>query len=253
MRRLSVVMVAAVLMLAAPTSSAAAGYHFTYQDKAPAPFLQSRTYVVRGAVDSSGGCTYTYPSLRAPAGAPRWEVRTLGIDPERCAMLVEEGVPREVEVPSNEGMLSTSVGAPGGASPAAATSSVASGYTSAWFEDVAGIHVTQDTTYISWNYTGSCVSGGSSSGQWSWDSLFTLVSNGGTNSYNGCSWFMGDTWSSMKTISLPCPWTSVWTYYYHIRTYGWKDGSVTASYSDNWAQNGCPLPLWPHWGWAKTG
>jgi hypothetical protein len=33
----------------------------------------------------------------------------------------------------------------------------------------------------------------------------------------------------------------------------WEDGSLTASHSDNRAQNGCPLPLWPHWSYAKTG
>lgn len=57
----------------------------------------------------------------------------------------------------------------------------------------------------------------------------------------------------MKTTSLPCLWTTVRTYYCHIWTYGWKDGSVKASHSDNWAQNGCPLPPRPHRGYAKTG
>jgi hypothetical protein len=34
---------------------------------------------------------------------------------------------------------------------------------------------------------------------------------------------------------------------------GWKDGSFGANYDSNWAQNGCVFPLWPHWGYAKTG
>lgn len=255
MHRPIVAIVAALLVSAASPVGAVAGPpapQFIFQDKQPTPLLDSHTYVLRGTVEASGSCTYAYPPLKVPAGAERWEVRALGIDPANCAMLIEEGVPSAVDFPTADNTLAAPVGAAGHAE-AQAASSVASGYTSAWYEDAAGIHVTQDTTYISWNYTGSCVSGGSSSGQWSWDSLFTLVSHGGTNSYSGCSWFMGDTWSTMKTISLPCPWTTVWTYYYHIRTYGWKDGSVTASHSDNWAQNGCPLPLWPHWGYAKTG
>ena len=96
------------------------------------------------------------------------------------------------------------------------------------------------------------MSGGGASGQWTWNSLFTLVSYGGTSSYGGCSYFLGDTWSTMKTISLPCPWTHVWTYYNHVRTYGWRDGTISANRDDSWNQGGCPLPLWEHWSYAKT-
>lgn len=253
MRRPALAILSAVALCAVLVPGAAASTDFTYQSSPPAPFTDSRTYVLHGTRTAEGNCSYKYPDVHVPKGTTRWEVRALGINPATCTMLVEEGVPTTSDLPIPKNQMSAPVG-PAIAPPAIDTvSSVASGYTSAWYEDAAGIHVTQDTTYISWNYTGSCVSGGSSSGQWSWDSLFTLVSHGGTNSYNGCSYFLGDTWSTMKTISLPCPWTTVWTYYYHIRSYGWKDGSFGASHDDNWAQNGCVLPLWPHWGYAKTG
>src|SRR5579885_483289 len=101
---------------------------------------------------------------RGPAPPPRrW---TLTPGPRRHAGGAREGTPASGR----------------GEAPVGAASSVASGYTSAWYEGVAGIHVTQDTADISWG-----------------------------------------------------------------------DGSLTASHSDNRAQNGCSLPPWPHWSYAKTG
>lgn len=250
-RRTSTLLVAILLLGATPAS--AAGPTYLRQDQRPSPLGGSHLYQLSGTKTTDGGCSYPFPDLKVPAGVNRWEVRTVGIDPGSCRIEVEEGTPSDADLALPVPALTQS--GPSRASNAgavAAATSVASGYTSAWYEDAAGIHVTQDTTYISWAYNGSCVSSGSSSGGWSWDSLFTLVSYGGTNAYSGCSYFMGDTWSTMKTISLPCPWTKVWTYYYHIRAYGWRDGTFGASHSDNWAQNGCPLPLWAHWAYAKT-
>jgi hypothetical protein len=247
------VLVAVVASFGGPMSTTAHSA-FLRQDHAPAPLAGATVYVLTGSRLPSGTCKYQYPELHVPRDTVRWEVRAIGIDPTFCRMEVEEGVPEETELAIPEPSLREVIAKDDIRQEALAlASSVASGYTTAWYEDGAGIHVTQDTTYISWSYSGTCVSGGSSSGAWSWDSLFTLVSHGGTSAYNGCSYFKGDTWSTMKTISLPCPWTTVWTYYYHIRSYGWKDGSFSANHDDNWAQNGCVFPLWPHWGYAKTG
>jgi hypothetical protein len=252
-RQRTIGFVVALLASLCGPGTAAADSGFLYQTDRPAPLANGRTYDLVG-VRTPSGCSYSYPALHVQRDQTRWEVRAVGLDLAGCRMQIEEGVPNEsdlvIPAPKLEEKVQPSQAV---ISPLLATSSVASGWTSAWFEDGAGIHVTQDTTYISWSYSGSCVSGGSASGQWTWDSLFTLVSHGGTNSYSGCSYFLGDTWSTMKTISLPCPWTTVWTYYYHVRSYGWKDGSFGANYDSNWAQNNCVFPLWPHWSYAKTG
>jgi hypothetical protein len=168
-------------------------------------------------------------------------------------MLMEQGVPTDEELVQADLSVSELVGQSGGGlvrAGAAAPTSVASGYTAAWFEDLAHLHVTEDRTYISWQYTGSCVSSGSASGQWSWDALFSLISHGGTSSYNACHYFLGDTWSTMS--SGLCPWTTVWTYYYHVRGYGWNDGSFGGNYDDLQVNNGC-LPLFPKFSAQKTG
>lgn len=252
MQRLLSSAVTAAILLSAQGGIASATDQFVFQNVTPAPLADSSTFIVHGRKTAAGDCIYAYPQTRIPMNVARWEVRDLGIDLTNCTKLVEEGIPSVASPGTAATAILATVGPSSLLAPLTA-SSVASGYTSAWIEDVAGIHVTQDTTYISWSYSGTCVSGGSASGQWSWDSLFTLVSNGGTSSYNGCYYFLGDTWSTMKTISLPCPWTTVWTYYNHVRTFGWKDGSVTANRDDSFNTNGCPLPLWEHWTYAKTG
>lgn len=250
-RRLSAMVVSGTLVLLA-TSPAAAGTgssaRFLMQQGRSTPLAHSSTFVLAGTATGTG-CRYRPPEIRVSSSGPRWEVRAIGVDQGHCLLLMEAGVP-SADAPAPSGGTSRArIGPP--ATGLLAATSVASGYASAWFEDLAHLHVTEDRTYIAWQYTGSCVSSGSASGQWSWDALFSLVSKGGTTSYNGCRYFLGDTWSSMK--SGLCPYTTVWTYYYHVRTYGWSDGSVSGNYDDFLVDNNC-LPLFPHFsGGVKTG
>jgi hypothetical protein len=153
----------------------AADAEFIFQDAAPAPFEQSTTYVVVGERTKESGCAYTYPEFRMPADVERWQVRDLGIDPERCLKLVEEGMPTDedpltgVDASISEDVASSD-GEPSAAAAVgdAAVASVASGYSRAWTEDVAGWDVSVDTTWISFTYSGSCVTGGNASASWSW-------------------------------------------------------------------------------------
>jgi hypothetical protein len=253
MRRGTVAIVLASMSLILPGGTSAAGPSttsapsFIYQRVTLAQFSRSHVYVLNGDL-VDGVCTYGNPQISVPRDVTRWEMRVIGIDQTACAELIEEGVPPASIGP---GMAPNSLSVQVGVVTSAplASTSVASGYTSAWYEDVAGLHISQDTTYISWGYNGSCASGISASGQWSWNSFMTLVSHGGT-SYQYCSYGLGDTWSSMK--GGPCPWTTAWTYYNHVRTYGWYNGSVTASVAESYVQGTC-FPLWPHWSYAKTG
>jgi hypothetical protein len=225
---------------------------YLIQNEPSIPLASSSTFVLTGTATPSG-CRYSIPPIKLAPNDTRWEIRAIGLDPGRCRMLMEQGVPPDAELVQSGLSVSAAVGPSGagsGSAGAAAPTSVASGYAAAWFEDAAHKHVTEDRTYISWQYTGSCISSGSASGQWSWDALFSLISYGGTSSYNACHYFLGDTWSTMS--SGLCPWTTVWTYYYHVRSYGWSDGSFSGNYDDFLVDNGC-LPLFPKFSSQKTG
>jgi hypothetical protein len=241
------------LLFSAPV--AAARVHFLYQDTQLAPFQRAITYVVNGKRTPTG-CTYTYPDFVIPADVDRWQVRDVGIDPEQCVKLVEEGVPTIETALEGDSAASLPIGDSDSGAAMVGTASifVASGYARAWFEDLPGWDVTSDKTYISWTYNGSCATAGSASGEWSWiaGTGWQLVSgsNGGTANLT-CSRYFADTWSTMKNSAF-CPWTTIWTYYYHVRIYGWYNGTVTGSRSDS-TTGGLCLPLWEHFEVKKTG
>jgi hypothetical protein len=234
-----------------PAQAASPADDYLRQDGLLIPLANSSTFVLVGTSTKSG-CRYPVPEIRLAAGQTRWEIRAIGVDAANCRMLMEQGVPPDEELMQSGNSVVAAVGQADGTKVAGAVAltSVASGYATAWFEDVAHLHVTEDRTNIAWQYTGSCISSGSATGQWSWDSLFTLVSHGGTSSYNACRYFLGDTWSTMK--SGLCPWTTVWTYYYHVRAYGWNDGSFGGNYDDLLVDNNC-APLFPKFAANKTG
>jgi hypothetical protein len=238
----------------------AAGAEFMFQDEPPAPFERSTTYVVVGE-RTKEGCAFTYPEFRMPPDVDRWQVRDLGIDPERCLKLVEEGLPTEND-PIEGPQASVSMDAPieaadvtSGAS--ASVAGVASGYSRAWTEDAAGWDVSVDTTYISWTYSSPCVTSGSASAGWSWiyGTGWRLV--GGSNGVTAnrtCSRLFADSWSTMTNSDFfLCPWATFYTYYYHVRAYGWPNGSMTGSRSTQIVADGLCLPLWAHFEAKKTG
>lgn len=247
----------AVLAWASTGAIATAADEWPYRRAELAPFDQSIIYVVTGE-QTKAGCTYEYPDFKVPADVDWWQVRDIALDPERCRKLVEEGVPTVDTAPASASdMASTSavISSAGGAEGSGfATTSVASGYARAWYTDLPGYEVTSDTTYISWTYNGTCTQSGNASANWSWraGTGWSLISgsNGGTANRT-CSRYFADSWATMKNSAF-CPWTTVYTYYYHVRIYGWYNGTVTGSRSDA-TSGGLCLPLFENFDYRRTG
>lgn len=190
------------------------------------------------------GCSYKYPKTVRPAWASEWEVRDIGIDRARCMKLVEEGVPTSTTAATGTA-LTTSVGSSSGA-PAGGASiqSTLSGYAENWWEDFVGKTVTKDRTDVTWQFDGSCATGGSTNGTWSWfaDSGWVLDSNGGSNN-TYCSYHLGETYSSFHNTAF-CGYT-VYSVYSFVRFYGYYNGTWNGARS-SYVSSSC-LPLYEHY------
>lgn len=129
----------------------------------------------------------------------------------------------------------------------------------AWYEDLAGLHVSSDTTFISFAYNGSCTTSGSASVEWAFatGTGWHIVSgtNGGTANLS-CARFFADSWASIQTSSFPvCPFTTITTNFTHVKVHGSPTGGVTGSRVDSEVRSNllCPFPLFEHFEVKKTG
>lgn len=256
---LSVLMAVMILPLGGATAAAAdpgktklAG--FVYQDGTVAPFGQSHTYFVHGT-PGSVGCIYDYPDLRAPRGQARWATRDIAVNQATCTKLVEEGAPTgEAIDPLSSGGSGVTNVLKETAAPQVTTGSQSvnplsivthSGYNHVWWEDVIGIRMAQDTTYLSWAVNGGqCVASGSASGAWAayGGTGWALVSHA-TTAANGCAYYRGTTTSEFKNDPFCWPIT-VHIYFYEVTVYGWNDGTM-GSYRNTRSANEC-APFWMH-------
>lgn len=240
MRRTAIALTAALALAIIPmTSAAGTEPHFVYQQGSLAPFLDSHTYLVQGTATPSG-CSFSYPALDPPIGATHWQARDVGVDQKTCTKLVEEGVPTGPQPETGSlSSLSRSFGTEGSAT---ITSSTASGYAHAWFENIVGQSLTSDTTYVTWSYGGGCVLTSGSSGNWSWNYGYGwgLVSNNGSRSQT-CAQVTATTWSTFRAGNC-------YEYYYSVVAIGRSDGSFTGNRSDS-ATCG---PVWEHFDFQKT-
>lgn len=174
-----------------------------------------------------------------------------------CTKLVEEGIPTEPSVDDSDKTLSAAIG--GSEASGSVVASVAAGHAHAWYEEIAGLTVSSDTTFLSFAYSGGCVTSGSASAQWAFatGTGWHIVpgTNGGTSNRT-CSRFFADTWAAIETSSFPlCPATRIRTTFSHVRAYGWPDGRVTGSTVDSETRSNllCPFPLFEHFEYKKTG
>jgi hypothetical protein len=249
------VIVAAVCLPAAGEATAQAANTpahlsgFVYQQKVLPPFAQSKRYLLSG-VNTAYGCQYAYPDMHVPAGATRWASRDLAMDSESCTKLEEEGVPPIDDASETPGSLAplqttTSQPSPSGNSISPLAVSSHSGYEHVWWEDILGIRLTQDWTYISWTTNGSCAQSGSSSVGLSWDSGtgWEMTSYGGTQ-WLLCSAYHGQSYSHFANAAF-CPLPPVvYIDYVYVNAWGNPNGKVGGNFSTT-SSFSC-APLWQH-------
>jgi hypothetical protein len=246
------VMLAAVVP-ASIADAASPGSGFIFQRNKPAAFESSHTFQLRGTRNADGSCHYDYPTLSVPAGQTVWEARDIAIDPVKCIKLLEEGRPTATTADvAGDGKLTANADQAGVSSIAAlATSGVASGYHWVWWEDVLGIKLTQDKTYISWNYDGHCAGSGSTSGEWTWSTgLHWEIVSYSANEYESCSYYRGESKSKFRDSWFCAPLPTVYTYYYSVRAFGYEDGTIYGTRSTD-SVDEC-APLWMHYQIKKT-
>jgi hypothetical protein len=219
--------------------SAAAQSHFVYQHGQRAPFALAHTYLLHGTKTGSG-CSYSYPPFTPPAEVRVWESRDIAIDTRSCVKIVEEGAPPD-GAPA-ETSLAMKTEAVGGTSAAPLSGTTASGYAHAWYENFLGQTLTGDTTFLTWSYSGGCVTGSSTYGQWDWNTFYgwSLVSNNGSRTQT-CAQVTGRTWSTFQLGSCH-------HYYSSVDAVGDGSGGFTGSRSDS-ATCG---PVWEHFQYLKT-
>jgi hypothetical protein len=231
----------AILLASAVSSASAVQGDFVYQQGQRAPFERAHTYLLRG-VKTTEGCSYTYPPFRPPAGVSLWESRDLAVDDTSCLKIVEEGIPASAAFDTSG--LATRTGAVSDASVVPLAGSTASGYAHAWYENLFGQSLTSDTTYLTWSYSGGCVTGSSTYGEWSWNTGYgwSLTSNNGSRTQT-CAKVTGRTWSTYTLGGGSCH-----HYYTAVDAVGDASGGFTGSRSDS-ANCG---PVWEHFQYLKT-
>lgn len=221
-------LLAAGLAWPSPADTGAAE-RFVYQSAKLSPLLDSMTYVITGK-RTPKGCLFDYPELVLGPGELAREQRDIGIDIAGCTKLVEEGVPTSDDFPVADASLKESVGSSSettGASTAA-SEQVSSGYHATWYENYLGQLLTGDQTNITWTWNGSCVTSGSTSGEWSYNSVYGwyLISKGGSQAIT-CSRYTGETRSTWGKNMSSCR-----HYFYYVRALGSYTGKISGSVSE---------------------
>ena len=201
---------------------------YSFEDWISAPPLVNDHYwVLTGTRLADGACRYDYTQPEATLPASGWEIRSVAIDFDHCAKLMEEGTPT-ARPDTPEPILSspTSLGV------------VAPDLTAyyAWqqvtWKDIIGIVLNYDVTQIGWTSDGSTVTSGITAPYfyedadtgWRLDSYqvkHTLASDHSS--------YMGNTISTFHNSQFCWPLPTVYTYYYYNKMWGFPDGHATRS------------------------
>lgn len=226
-----------------PASAAQGGFDFS--GRPTRPLANPKTWILQGEKLSTGACRYRYPSSDAVIPALGWELRSIGIDMATCRKLMEEGTPQGFAAdPSMASLTETATGT------ASSGINITTATQGAWqrsiWRDLGGVLVNADLTQINWTYNGSTVSGGSTTGGWSWNTAtgWTLGAHTVSQLYgSGSSSYRGQTTATfINSYFCNQPGAkTVYTYYYWNRVWGFPNGTATRSESSDTVDECLPL------------
>jgi hypothetical protein len=211
--------------------------------------VDSRQWVLIGSKLDNGACRYKYPDTEQGLPDSGWELRSIAIDLDKCAKLMEEGVPTSpTETPKGSAVYrledqSASLDSTVGEQQMALASTRAAWQKVEW-KDIVGISVNSDTTEIEWTYNGTDVTSGQVSGFLTWnDSTRWKLVYGYHSGYlqPAGDYYRGNTWSKFKNSWFCSPLPTVYTYYYHNKMWGHPDGHATRSQSSDTIDECLPL------------
>ncbi|CAN5781011.1 hypothetical protein BH24CHL5_BH24CHL5_04990 [soil metagenome] len=166
-----VMLVGATVNAAAPNTS---HYDFSARLALP-PLMDSTQWILVGTKSPTGSCRYDYPDSETTIPESGWVMRTVSVDMNNCAKLVEEGVPTYVpETPNDHVVVHTSGDSFAAESDDGAAMALAASSRGAWqwvgWRDAVGAAVNTDTTQINWSYNGSDTWNGFVDGYVTWKS-----------------------------------------------------------------------------------
>jgi hypothetical protein len=203
--------------------------NFVFQEGTLPRLEQSHRFVISGT-SIAGICEYKY-DIQVPPSWRSYEMRDVGIDPARCIKLMEYGIPTQPP-PRGDRAISKDLESTNGkvagkgGLQAPRFSTISSGYSKAWYENGFQALLTGDTTYLTWEWDGSCVLSGTAQGGWEWNSNlgWSLQSYGGTGD-GTCAREYGTTNAYFSGL-FGC-----YHQYSYVKAFGWWDGLLTGDRS----------------------
>jgi hypothetical protein len=223
---------------AALAGDATGGYDFTRRPDV-APLLGAREWVLTGTKLANGACRYRYPDVSAVPPESGWAIRSIGVDMDKCAKLMEEGIPTSLPETPKGGTL-VELGGDGLAADTEGEQAAVASTRAAWqkvvWSDLINLPVNWDATEIEWTYSGGNVTSGNVSG-WVWGSSAThwqiVYAYHEQFLHAQGDFFRGNTWSKFKNDWFCWPLPTVYTYYYYNKMWGHPDGTATRSQSSD--------------------
>jgi len=236
--RFALALIIALPLIQHSTLPAGATEGFTVSTVAREPLADSKVSELVGRAVGAD-CAFEFPEIVIEEYGTR-VVRVIGVDPDDCRLLLEEGTPiTEPSLPSRgKGVRFDSVEAdpipaqaqnpPGAeASFAAAAVQRLRGYHVVRYQDPVGITVNSVVTEIWWTFNGSCAYSGSTWGSFSWASWSGWVRNSYAVEQSidpSCKWYRGSSRATYSNAQF-CP-PKTWAYYNYVNTVGYNNGNV---------------------------
>jgi hypothetical protein len=207
---------------------------------------------VHGTTDGNGGCTFTPPKLTLAPSERAIQADQISLNTANCTAVWQIGTPTDLANASPPDLSTLrAVGAVGESSPGVALTS-SSGDMQGWLEDVVGLTLTRDRTYLSWDWDGSCTYsvGGSAAHYWSSESGWETPWGTGVWTSQDCT--LATAWSQGTFRNQGFCWPStVMSYYSGVTARGCWDGTLGGSIDSAYNTGSC-LPLWQHQQLVRT-